>query len=286
MNVALLDQVVARVDALPRLPDTVQRLIAVVSDPDSSLREIVDAIRYDQSLTTEVLRLCNSAYYGLARSVESLDDAVCLLGTVRVFQLVMAAHARTLLQQPQSGYGLPAGALWDHSVAVAVAAQLLARRCTVPQAGLLFTAGLLHDIGKVILNEFVSVEYARIAERVAAYEASFSEAEQQVLGFTHAEVGARLAERWCLPAALQHCIRYHHEPAGAPAARELVDMIHLADTVCLLLGVGTGDDGLAYRTDPQVLARCALTQADLESVGAEAIAELRSVQALFGRKQG
>jgi putative nucleotidyltransferase with HDIG domain len=276
-----LDQVIASVGTLPRLSNTVYRLVSVVSDPRSTLEQIVGAIRYDQTLTAELLRLCNSAYFGLSRTVESVDDAVCLLGTVRVFQLVMAAHARTMLRRPQSGYGLPAGALWWHSVGVAVAAQALARRMDIPQAGVLFTAGLLHDSGKVVLNEYVGREYAEIVRRVTEESSSFSEAEQSVVGYTHAEIGARLAEQWNLPQSIVRCIRHHHEPEAAPEADTLVDAVHLADSIALVLGIGTGDDGLSYRASSTVLARHRLTESDLESVGVETVEELKSVQTLF-----
>ncbi len=280
----MLDRIVDRVATLPHLPDTVLRLVSVVSNPDSSVEQIVEAIRYDQSLTAEVLRLCNSAYYGLARTIDSLDAAICLLGTSKVFQLVMAAHARTLLGRPQEGYGLPAGMLWLHSAGVATAARLLARRMRLPQMGLLFTAGLLHDVGKIVLNEFVQAQYLEVVRQVTQEGVSFCEAEQRVLGYTHAEAGARLAERWNLPRAMVRCIGYHHTPADLPQADPLVDAVHLADAVCLLLGIGTGHDGLAYRGSATVLRRCGLTELDLESVGAEAVAELRSVQAMFARK--
>ncbi len=282
-STAALEQLVERVGTLPHLPDTLLRLVTVVSDPDCSLDQIVEAIRYDQSLTAEVLRLCNSAYYGLARTIESVDSAICLLGTVRVFQLIMAAHARALFGPAQEGYGLPAGALWLHSVGVAVASQLLARRVQLAQTGLVFTAGLLHDCGKVVLNEFVSREYAEIVQRVSTQRRTFAEAEREVLGFTHAEVGARLAEVWSLPERLVACIRYHHDPENAPATDALVDAVHLADAVCILLGIGMGDEGSSYRVSHAVLARCGLKEADLEGLGAETVGELRSLRTLFAR---
>jgi putative nucleotidyltransferase with HDIG domain len=281
MNTPVLDAVLERVHTLPHLRDAVLYMVRVVTDPNSSLSQIVEAIRYDPPLTAELLRLCNSAYYGVSRQIESLDDAVRLLGTTKVFQLAMAAYARTMLGGAQEGYGLPAGALWTHSVTVAIAARCLARRMGVPQAGLLFTAGLLHDCGKVVLNEFVRREYAQIVRRVTEEHLSFSEVEQQVLGYTHAEVGARLAETWKLPPSLVECIRYHHEPEDVAAAQPAVDAVHLADVVALLLGVGGGDDGLSYRASAQALGRHGLVESDLENAGAEAIGELRSVQALF-----
>jgi len=279
----VLDEIVQRVQTLPRLPDTIVHLTHVVGDPRSSLPQIVGVIRYDPVLTAELLRMCNSAYYGVAREVESLDDAVRLLGTTKVFQLAMAAYTRAMLAAPQEGYGLPAGALWTHSVTVALAGRLVAQRMNCPQLGLLFTAGLLHDCGKVVLNEFVRAEFAEIVRRVVEDRLSFCDAERQVLGYTHAEVGARVAEAWKLPASIVDCIRYHHEPEQNTPPSAVVDAVHLADSVGLMLGVGAGDDGLAYRASAVALARHGLTAADLENIGAETVGELRSVQALFGK---
>ncbi len=276
-----IDEVVERVTALPHLPDTLMRLVSVVSDPRSSLSQIVETIRYDQVITAEVLRLCNSAYFGLARTVESLDDAVRLLGTLKIMQLVMAAHSRALLSRAQEGYGLPAGALWSHSVAVALGGQLLARQMKLQQVGLLFTAGLLHDVGKVVLNEYVARDYAEIARRVQEDHITFCEAEAQVLGFTHPEVGSRLADTWSLPDTIARCIRYHHEPKECPIDDPLVHAIHLSDSVCLMMGVGGGDDGLAYRCDPDIMTRYKIGPEDLDLLGADLITELHTVQALF-----
>jgi len=169
-------------------------------------------------------------------------------------------------------------------VGVALGAQLLARHMHLAQVGLLFTAGLLHDVGKVALNEHVAQEYAEIARRVFTDRISFCEAEREVLGFTHPEVGARLAESWNLPESIINCIKYHHEPETLSTPDALVDAVHLADSVCLVMGVGGGDGGLAYRASSGVMARHNVTQSDLDLLGAELIAELRSVQALFDDK--
>ncbi len=283
MTALAFDEILQRAQTLPRLQETVLHLARVVSDPRSTVPEIVEAIRYDPSLTAELLRLCNSAYYGLTREIGCLDDAVRLLGTNTVFQLAMAAYTRTMLGAPQEGYGLSAGALWTHSVAVAIAGRQVARRLELAPLGLVFTAGLLHDCGKVVLNEFVRREYAEIVRRVSEDHLTFCEVERQVLGHTHAEVGARLAEMWKLPASIVECIHRHHDPDAGQAPDPLVDVVHLADAVGLLLGVGAGDDGLAYRASSAALARHQLRASDLEKIGAEVIVELQSVRALFAK---
>lgn len=281
MTTCTLDRVLDAIDTLPRLPQTTLKLVQVIHNPRSTIRQIVELIRYDQTITTELLKLCNSAYVGLVRKIASLDEAVRYLGTTKVLQLLVTAHSRTMLSKPQGGYGLPTGALWRHSVAVALAAQLIARRNQTPEAGVLFTAGLLHDVGKVLLNEFVAQEYAEIATRVKAEQCSFYEAERVALGLTHADVGAAIAERWGLHPDLVRCIRHHHDPGELPTPDARVDIVHLADSIATTLGVGCGDDGLQYRADEGALERCGLEPFDVDAIGVELIVELRGVEEMF-----
>jgi putative nucleotidyltransferase with HDIG domain len=174
--------------------------------------------------------------------------------------------------------------LFLHSIAVALASQFLARPLKLQQAGMVFTAGLLHDVGKVVLNEFVAEDYIEIARRVAQDHISFSEAEEQVIGFSHQEVGAQLAERWSLPKGIVDCIRYHHAPLALERHDPYVDAVHIADSICILLGIGAGDDGLSYRACPTVMSRNGLTEADVEAIGVEVVAEVKSVQAMLASK--
>ncbi len=284
MSALVLEDVIARVEQLPKLPDTSLRLMRLVNDPTATLKQIVDVIRYDQAVTGEVLRLCNSAYYGFNRKIASLDEAVHYLGTTKVMQLVMEAHAQTLLGPAQSGYGLRPGSLWVHSVGVAIGARRIAERAAPSDAGLLFTAGLMHDVGKVVLNEYMATDFARVAAIVTQERIPFCEAEQRVLGTTHAEVGALLAEKWGLPDAIVNCIRHHYNPAELAEPDVRVDIIHVADAACTLMGVGGGDDGLMYRPDAEVAARIGIHEHEIEELGAFIVDELKSVEALFHRE--
>ncbi|HVP11500.1 MAG TPA: HDOD domain-containing protein, partial [Phycisphaerae bacterium] len=145
-------EILKQVVELPPLPTTAIKLMNVLHDPRSTLDDIVEAIRYDQAITGQVLQLCNSAYFGLSRTVTSLNDAMLCLGSVKVLQLVMSVHTNSMLSRKQIGYGLERGILWKHSVAVALAATAVAQRLGTSMVNLVFTAGLLHDIGKVVLN--------------------------------------------------------------------------------------------------------------------------------------
>jgi len=276
-----VEDIISQVSSLPLLPDTALKLMNVMNDPQSTIDNIVDSVKYDQAITGEVLRICNSAYFGVSRKVTSLNDAMLCLGTVKVLQLVMAVHTNSMLSREQVGYGLEPGVLWKHSVAVALASSLAAQRLKIPDANLAFTAGLLHDIGKVILNEHVAKEFAEIVRRVTDDHISFGEAESQVLGYSHEEVGGMIAEKWRLPEPIIRCIRYHHDPGSLDPPDTLVDAVYLANCVCLLLGVGLGEDGLFYRADQSLMERHQLHEHDLELIGAQMMTDLQRVAELF-----
>lgn len=280
--------ILRRVGALPPLPDTALKLMQVINDPQSTVEDIVEAIRYDQAVTGELLRLCNSAHFGLSRKVTSLNDAMLFLGTAKVLQLVMSVHTSGLLSKEQIGYGLEPGMLWKHSVGVALACSHLSVRLKLSDTGLVFTAGLLHDVGKVVLNEYVADEFAEIVHLVTEDDLSFLEAEHQVLGFSHEEIGGKIAESWQLPETIIQCIRHHHGPSTLDPIDPLVDTVYVADSICLMCGIGLGQDGLSYRADPTVTKRLDLVERDLEVIGSEVLTDLENVEQMFadGSKAG
>lgn len=276
-----MDEIVAKVGDMKPLPGTVVKLISAINDPNSSIKDIVDAIRYDQVVTARMLRLCNSAYFGLSREVSSIDDALRLLGTLKTLQFVMAIHTSSLLSRDQKGYGLAQGVLWRHAVGVALASMHFAELTKPPNTNLAFTAGLLHDIGKVLLDEFVAEEFKEITSRVSTQGVAFDVAEREVLGFSHDEIGEKLGQKWELPEPIIECIRYHHHPEALDPPNPLVDTVYLANTVCLLLGIGLGVDGLCYRADASVLERYGLRETDLEQIGVQVTMELKKVEEAF-----
>jgi putative nucleotidyltransferase with HDIG domain len=271
----------SQVEQLTPLPDTVLRLVHVLNLPHSTVEDIVECIQYDPVVTADVLRLCNSAFAGMQRVINSIHEATRYLGTMRILQLVLARHAGPLLAPEQAGYGLAPGLLWRHSVAVALAAAAFAKRINAEEGRLAFTAGLLHDIGKIVLNERVGRSIDEILRIAAEHQLSFAEAEQRVLHCSHEEIGAELAESWKLPEPIIRSIRHHHNPEAVQPPDTLVDIVYLANAVCIILGIGVGADELLSRAESQVLTRHGLTEADCEQVGIQTLTELRAVEELF-----
>jgi len=243
---------------------------------------VTRTIEIDPGLTANVLRLANSAYFGFSGSVGSLRDAIVRLGTEQVTRTVMASAAASLMRRTAvKGYDLPEGELWKHSIAVAVASDQLASVLELDVPGYVFTGALLHDVGKIVLGTFVDVDAAPIMELAFDEHVPFEEAERRVLGIDHAEVGAKLLDRWNLPAPIVNMSRWHHEPECSPGISPALDIVHIADALALTYGIGTGGgDGLNYRLSSKVFSRMQIDIHIMEETGCrvlEALSELRGM---------
>lgn len=276
-----LDALVRQVRDLPALPDTVVRVMQLSGNPKAGVADVARVLVSDQALAARVLKLANSAFYGANRRIATVSDAVVILGMRTTRNLVMASGCQELLESEVAGYGLPRGALLRHSLACASAAQALARRTKYRGTEEAFVAGLLHDIGKVVMNLYLRPQFIQVLLRAASGELSYAAAERAVFSFDHAEAGACLLERWNLPPALVSAVRSHHAPLDAPTDSPLPCLVHVADAICLTLGVGLGLDGLAYTLQPEALARLGLTAEDFEAVAGEVCDTLAEAGPLF-----
>jgi putative nucleotidyltransferase with HDIG domain len=253
-----------RVRELPPLPDVALRLLQMSRDPDVAPRDIVEVIKLDASITVQVLHLCNSPFYGLPRKVYSLQEAMVYIGTDALVNLVLAGCLSATYERENEGYGLMKRDMWRHGLACGICTQLVARKLNDNSLiGPAFTAGLLHDIGKIILNTYVGDEFKKIVEIVEAEHVSFLEAEQGVLGFTHAHCGAEVAEFWNLPEELVAAIRYHHAPSDADQYQRIVAMTHIGNILAISFGVGIGVDGLAAELDVNAVESLGIHRNDL-----------------------
>ncbi len=253
-----------RVRDLPALPTVVTEILRITRDPDSSVLSLADVLARDQALTAKVLRLANSALFGFPRRIGTLSDAVVLLGFSTIRSLVLAGSAFSVMDRALDGFGLNRGALWQHGMAVAVAARHLAQRAAPKETEEAFIAGLIHDLGKIVLDAYVSEQYQEILRLVQQESRPFSDAEREILGFEHSEVGALVGESWGLPETLVGAIRHHLWPSGDPDEARLPCLVHLGYIAALSAGVGIGIDGLAYRMDPHALERLELDPSAVE----------------------
>ena len=253
----------------------------MLQDPDVEVADLVDSLEYDPGLTANLLRWANSAYFGGRHEILSVRDAVVRLGMRRMNQLIMTSIAAPVVGQPIRGYDLPPGRLLEHSIAVAIGTGELAKVLDIALPDTAFTAGLLHDIGKVVLGMFVEVASEPILSLAAEEEISFDESERRVLGIDHAEVGALLLERWNLPASIVSAVRWHHEPHCLEEDTVTVDLVHVTEALALACGLGNGVDGLLYSPDPVAVDRLSLSTAAAERTVARMLTGLAEIRSLI-----
>jgi len=263
-----LDVVFRVTQKLPGLPQTTLRALQVINKPDFQISELTDIIRLDQALAARVLQWANSPFYGLRYKVSTLEHAIMVMGANAIQGVLLTIAVREKLTARVVGYGLKEGELWRHSVAVAGGARWLATQQKYSQPDQAFLAGLLHDIGKLVLDELLRYEpsWAEEWRHLSEQGASFIELEQWLTGLDHAELGGKIAEQWNLPDLLIEAIAYHHTPEKATVQPCLTQFVHLADAAALMIGTGLGYDGLAYELDQSVLTDCNLEALDMEEL--------------------
>lgn len=247
------DDIAASLAELPPLPASISEVIAACDDNDVTVGHLSQIILRDQNLTANILKLANSAFYGHSRRVTTITEAVVLLGFSAIKSLAISSHTSRILRRAVPSYGLATGDLWRHSIAAAFCARRLAVEVQLAPVEQAFVAGLLHDIGKLVLASHMEDVFEEMSAEARTRHVPFHLIETEVLGFDHAELGARVAAQWAFPAELEEAIRFHHDPDQATVKPRLAHVVHLADVVCMTFGVGLGIDGLAYEANPATL---------------------------------
>jgi putative nucleotidyltransferase with HDIG domain len=280
-------ELLKRVRSLPAFPANVAEFDAVLASERSTPAEIAEVLRRDPALVANVLRLVNSAAFGLNRRIDSIEQAVGIVGRGRLRELIAGDSLARILPPELPGIGLDAAGFWLHSVAVAELAKRIAeRRRAAPEAA--YLAGLLHDVGKLAIGAFL----ARVEEQFvhALRDAHLVEldAERSLLGTDHAAVGGTLTAHWKLPESVTHAATWHHEPSapGAQDAFGVADTVHLADGLAHSLGFGADRAELARRADGGALARLGLGVKDLEETASDAIVPIGRMARLFVEGRG
>ncbi len=265
----IVKDIIAKVKVIPPLSSSSMKLLDLVKDDRYSLQDITRVVQCDPALTANVLKVVNAPAFGLGHQISSLSRAVTFLGDKTVIGIAIATCSPKIYDRALEGYQSGRGELWLHSLHTAIAARELSKRAKKPlSAEAAFTGGILHDIGKAVLSDYLQDKAGELIDVVEANQADgFSEAERSSLGVDHTQVGLALAEHWNLPEPLRECIRFHHTPRLADADfRPLVYCIHLADSVAMLGGSGTGADALLYPLDELWPDYFTLDEAGLEAL--------------------
>lgn len=272
--------IVAKTQDLPVFSAAATEVMRLTGSGDASAAHVANALSRDPSLSVRVLRLANSAFFGLPRRVTDLKSAVVILGMRSVRNISLAAASYPWLSRSLPGYGLGPRELLAHSFSVALASRLAAQLTRKVEPDTAFTAGLIHDLGKVALSPWVEPKRDAMLFYSKREGISFDETERRVLGFDHGEVGAALADQWNLPPALVDAIRLHHRPPKEEPV-PLVDCVHAGAHLIAEIGLSKGADQATYAIDESVLARLGITLSDLVAAAENVIVGSQEYESLF-----
>jgi len=278
-----LSQFVNRIGDLPSVPAVAGSVLVLVEDPNASADDLREVVERDPALAARVLKVANSSLFGFSRRIETLRHGIALLGFRTVKNLVLGASMKEVFKR----FGLTERLLWEHATrAGAVAAMLTDHPAIDVEREEAFTVGLLHDLGKIALNNAAPDEYSSVVARVYNEGVGFVEAERDVFGFDHTELGALVAAKWKLPARLETAIRLHHCPQALEQLpledRRLTALATVTTALCTRLGVGRRAPVEGF--DPRLLpawSALGLSDADLEPLLGVASSVVKESEGLF-----
>jgi len=277
-----LHAIVKEIGKMQPMPQVANKVLSIVEDPESSLAKLSEVILYDQALTANLLKICNSAYFGLPRKIESVRQGIVYLGMDQVVDLVLLMGGKENLKREQHGYDLREGELWRSAVSSALIARELAEKKGSKNNHLVFTAALLKDIGKVVLSQYVADAFEDINSLVTEKGFSFTEAEKEVIGIDHAQLGGMVAETWKFSPRMVEIIRNHHLSEDTPKGDFEISIVHVADSLCMMMGIGVGSDGLAYRFHREAIEHLGFSERDFQEIIAGFSDKFQKVEAIVG----
>lgn len=262
------NELINKVKNLPPVSHAALKLVTLLEQPAISNDEIVQVLKYDNVLTAKLLRACNSPYFGLEEPVSSVDQAVLILGHQQILHIVLTIAFGSAMVVPLPGYAVESNELWRHSLITASAGEVVANEFfdLNVEPPVAFTVGLLHDIGKLVMSQVLTAE-TQTAIRVVIDKKRVSrpEAEKEVIGTDHAEIGACLLQNWRLPVEVIEAVANHHHPIVEPRP-QLSTVAHLSNCLAHLVGSSPGWDSFALRVDDKVAETLGIDDARLESL--------------------
>lgn len=269
----LLRHKVENISTLPTIPGSLKRLSGIIEKPRVTLVEISSFISNDPALTTKVLKMVNSAIYGFPGRIASVSHATMLLGLNVIKGLLLGVSVFELMQKAMNG-------LYEHSLACAITSRVIAQKKGMKEPEEVSVAGLLHDIGKVILLLEFQKDYEAAMSNAEAKGISIFEAEKDQFNATHANVGSWLAEKWRFPRNLIDVIEFHHRPAFAKNSSLETAIVHLADILVRARGFGFAGENLVPEVNPASFERLNLSEADIKDVLKELEENMESAEVI------
>ncbi|MFH0925859.1 MAG: HDOD domain-containing protein [bacterium] len=264
---AFKKKIVSLTGDLPPMPHIAMKVMEIVRDVNVSANGLKKVISQDQALTAKILKFSNSALYSCVRTISTLTDAIVVLGFNTIRSLVIATSTQSLYKKESKKSGLTEQKLWEHSVATAITAKLVAEKVHFTKLEEAFVCGLLHDIGKLILVQSLFEKYNEVIQEVYNEGSSFIIVEEKKFGFDHTDVGALVVKKWNFALELEEAIHYHHYPEKASVAQQLAYIIAFANLVCVKLKIGletSFENDIAFTASAKFLGLSAESICDIE----------------------
>ncbi len=261
-----VQEIVKRITDLPTLPAVMMQVLSMMQDPSTTANDLGKAIISDQALATNILKVVNSAYYGFPRKINTITQSILILGFDTIKNIILTTSIFDVFSDKEEKGRFDRERFWEHSIACGVATKIIAERMGFVMQEESFLSGLLHDIGKVVLDEFLPDDFNKILKKVEEENILIIDAERSVLGVTHAEIGSWIAEEWNIPHSFSHTIAYHHNPLLAKEDTIIVSIVHVSDILCSAIGAGSGGNQKVPRINTEAWLKLKLNMSAIESI--------------------
>ncbi len=261
-----LEEIILKSCDLPTMPAVANRVVQMMSDPKTTAEHLNKAIIVDQALAARVLKIANSSFYGCRSTINTVSQAIVIIGFNQIRNIVMAASTKGVYKQ----FGLTEKMLHDHAVGTAMACYHVEQAAGMKKSEEAFLSGLLHDIGKVILNNTDPDRFRTVMQAVYNDGRDFSEVEQEVFGFDHTDVGSLVIKKWKFSHEMGEMIKHHHHPeeleGGDMYLQRLTAIVNLADSLCYKVGIGTKESQEVDLTQLASVSTLKLDPGQLEKI--------------------
>ncbi len=275
------EQIVKAINSVPTLPSIYHKIIKVMSNKKSTFDDIANVISKDQAAALKVLKVANSPFFGVSRTITTIKDAIMYLGFIEIRNIVVALSVINLIEKDKKFKTFKPRDFWRHSLAVGIASRMIAQHFDKSSLDKVFLAGILHDVGKLVLFTYFEDQYVEVQKYITENRVFLVEAEKEVLGFTHCEIGHKLLTKWNLSDYLIKAVSYHEQGLVGNDFNSIVAAVHLGNIYARTLSLGNPGDQLIPKPNPELWAQVNLPEnffsenaADLKKFYTEIVATI------------